>query len=176
MLACFPVISCFTIIPILRLIRIHRIYAILHPDYSHQVHFSGKKWSDKLYRWHTGYPGGLRERPAKDMLERKPESILKKAILGMLYRNNLREGYMEPRLKIYAGPDHPHRRAFGLCRCIRGNATATITSAWGAGIRKHRFKWGGQWLSQEKEAFEITFIRDGGGGNTDILFVKQMKS
>jgi len=92
----------------LRLIRIHRIYAILHPDYSHQVHFSGKKWSDKLYRWHTGYPGGLRERPAKDMLERKPESILKKAILGMLYRNNLREGYMEPRLKIYAGPDHPH--------------------------------------------------------------------
>lgn len=73
-----------------------------------QVHFSGKKWSDKLYRWHTGYPGGLRERPAKDMLERKPEFILKKAILGMLYRNNLREGYMEPRLKIYAGPDHPH--------------------------------------------------------------------
>jgi len=73
-----------------------------------KVHFSGKKWSDKLYRWHTGYPGGLRERPAKDMLERKPEFILKKAILGMLYRNNLREGYMEPRLKIYAGPGHPH--------------------------------------------------------------------
>jgi hypothetical protein len=42
------------------------------------------------------------------MLERKPEFILKKAILGMLYRNNLREGYMEPRLKIYVGPNHPH--------------------------------------------------------------------
>ena len=42
------------------------------------------------------------------MLERSPELILKKAILGMLYRNNLREGYMEPRLKIYAGPEHPH--------------------------------------------------------------------
>lgn len=61
-----------------------------------------------MYRWHTGYPGGLKERSAKDMLERKPGDILKKAILGMLYRNNLRQGYMEPRLKIYAGPDHPH--------------------------------------------------------------------
>ena len=73
-----------------------------------KVHFSGKKWSDKLYRWHTGYPGGLKERPAKNMLERKPEFILKKAILGMLYRNNLREGYIEPRLKIYTGENHPH--------------------------------------------------------------------
>eukprot|EP00970_Alexandrium_tamarense_P008923 scaffold1750_cov189-Alexandrium_tamarense.AAC.13 len=73
-----------------------------------KVHLSGKKWDDKIYRWHTGYPGGLKERPAKDMLERKPEFILRKAILGMLYRNNLRESYMEPRLKIYAGSEHPH--------------------------------------------------------------------
>ena len=43
------------------------------------------------------------------MLERKPEAILQKAILGMLYRNNLRNTYIEPRLKIYAGPDHPHK-------------------------------------------------------------------
>jgi hypothetical protein len=43
------------------------------------------------------------------MLARKPESVLKKAILGMLYRNNLRQTYMEPRLKIYAGPGHPHK-------------------------------------------------------------------
>lgn len=73
-----------------------------------KVHFSGKKWDDKIYRWHTGYPGGLKERPAKEMLERKPDAILRKAIIGMLYRNNLRHGYMEPRLKIYTGPDHPH--------------------------------------------------------------------
>lgn len=72
------------------------------------MHFSGKKWSDKIYRWHTGYPGGLKERPAKMILERKPEFILKKAILGMLYRNNLRKSYMEPRLRIYSGADHPH--------------------------------------------------------------------
>ena len=42
------------------------------------------------------------------MLERKPENILKKAILGMLSRNNLRHKYIEPRLKIYTGPEHPH--------------------------------------------------------------------
>ena len=73
-----------------------------------KVHLTGKKWSDKIYRWHTGYPGGLKERPAKDMLERHPTNILRKAILGMIYRNNLRNSYIEPRLKIYAGPDHPH--------------------------------------------------------------------
>lgn len=72
------------------------------------MHFSGKKWDDKIYRWHTGYPGGLKERPAKAMLDRKPEAILRKAILGMIYRNNLRHGYIEPRLKIYSGPKHPH--------------------------------------------------------------------
>ena len=42
------------------------------------------------------------------MLERKPEEILKKSILGMLNRNNLRHKYIEPRLKIYSGPNHPH--------------------------------------------------------------------
>lgn len=73
-----------------------------------KVHLTGKKWHDKLYRWHTGYPGGLKQRRASDMLERKPEFILKKAVLGMLNRNNLRHGYMEPRLKIYSGPEHPH--------------------------------------------------------------------
>ena len=61
-----------------------------------------------MYRWHTGYPGGLKQRRAEEMLERKPENILKKAILGMIPRNNLRHKYIEPRLKIYAGPNHPH--------------------------------------------------------------------
>mmetsp|Transcript_15299 Transcript_15299/g.22423 ORF Transcript_15299/g.22423 Transcript_15299/m.22423 type:complete len:176 (+) Transcript_15299:172-699(+) len=73
-----------------------------------KVNFTGKKWKDKLYRWHTGYPGGLKQRRAEEMLEKKPENILKKAILGMLTRNNLRHKYIEPRLKIYAGSDHPH--------------------------------------------------------------------
>lgn len=73
-----------------------------------KVKFSGDKWNSKLYRWHTGYPGGLKERPAKAMLQRNPTQILRKAILGMLYRNNLRQSYMRPRLKIYPGPTHPH--------------------------------------------------------------------
>ena len=78
------------------------------PSFPSKVNLTGKKWSDKMYRWHTGYPGGLKQRSAKDMLERKPTYILRKAILGMLYRNNLRNSYIEPRLKIYAGADHPH--------------------------------------------------------------------
>ena len=73
-----------------------------------KVHFSGNKWKKKLYRWHTGYPGGLKQRRAEEMLERKPTEILKKAVLGMLKRNNLRHQSIEPRLRIYAGPDHPH--------------------------------------------------------------------
>ena len=73
-----------------------------------KVKFSGKKWDKKLYRWHTGYPGGLKERPAKAMLERNPTKILRKAILGQLTRNTLRQSFMRPRLKIYTGPTHPH--------------------------------------------------------------------
>ena len=73
-----------------------------------QVAFSGDKWKSKLYRWHTGYPGGLKQRRAEEMLERKPEAILKKAILGMLKRNKLREQSIESRLRIYVGPEHPH--------------------------------------------------------------------
>lgn len=74
-----------------------------------QVHFSGKKWQDKLYRWHTGYPGGLKERTASEMLERRPTEILRKAVVGMLMpKGRLRHGFIEPRLHIYAGSSHPH--------------------------------------------------------------------
>jgi large subunit ribosomal protein L13 len=73
-----------------------------------KVKFTGNKWDDKLYRWHSGYPGGLKQRKAKDMLARKPEEILRKAVLGMLSRTKLRQTYMEPRLRIYTGPTHPH--------------------------------------------------------------------
>lgn len=70
--------------------------------------FTGDKWKSKLYRWHTGYPGGLKQRRAEEMLERNPESILRKAVLGMLKRNKLRHQSMETRLRIYTGPEHPH--------------------------------------------------------------------
>jgi large subunit ribosomal protein L13 len=81
------------------------IVVIINAD---KVTFTGNKWNDKLYRWHTGYPGGLKQRTAKDMLERRPTEILRKAVLGMLSRTRLRNTYIEPRLKIYSGPSHPH--------------------------------------------------------------------
>ena len=75
-----------------------------------QVNFSGNKWKDKKYRWHTGYPGGLKERTAETMLERNPTKILRKAVRGMLMgrRERLQHKYVEPRLKIYTGDAHPH--------------------------------------------------------------------
>jgi large subunit ribosomal protein L13 len=76
---------------------------------ANKVQFSGKKWKDKLYRWHTGYPGGLKERSAQEMLEKNPTKILRSAILGMLSRTTLRRSYMESRLKIYPDATHPHQ-------------------------------------------------------------------
>ena len=55
-----------------------------------QVEFTGRKWEGKVYRWHTGYPGGLKERTAKQQFERQPEWVLREAVLGMLPKNNLR--------------------------------------------------------------------------------------
>jgi len=73
-----------------------------------KVRFSGKKWDQKLYRWHTGYPGGLKQRTANDMMEKKPTEVLRKAVIGMLKRNNLRHRHIEPRLRIFAGDTHSH--------------------------------------------------------------------
>lgn len=60
------------------------------PLHSRQVELTGRKWDQKLYRWHTGYPGGLKERTAKEHFARKPDAILREAVLGMLPKNNLR--------------------------------------------------------------------------------------
>jgi len=49
-----------------------------------KVHFTGKKWNQKVYRWHSGYPGGLKSIIAKDLLKKHPTQILERAILGML--------------------------------------------------------------------------------------------
>ena len=82
-----------------------------------KVKFSGKKWDQKLYRWHTGYPGGLRERTAKDQLTKQPTKVLRHAVLGMLSRNKLRHGYQEKRLYIFPGEDHPFEKE------LKGKAT-----------------------------------------------------
>lgn len=69
------------------------------------LEFTGNKWDDKVYRWHTGYPGGLKERTAKEQRERDPTEVLRKAVMGMLPKNNLRRA-MARKLRIFPGPDH----------------------------------------------------------------------
>ena len=71
-----------------------------------KVKFSGKKWEQKEYRWYTGYPG-QKSVGAQTRLERKPELILKEAVRRMLPKNKLAFAQLT-KLKVYAGPDHPH--------------------------------------------------------------------
>jgi large subunit ribosomal protein L13 len=68
---------------------------------------TGNKLRDKRYYRHSGYPGGLRSRTLAEMLERQPEEVIRKAVKGMLPRNRLARAQIT-KLKVYAGPDHPH--------------------------------------------------------------------
>jgi large subunit ribosomal protein L13 len=72
-----------------------------------KVHVTGQKLDQKLYYKHSGYPGGLHSRTLREQLERRPEEVLRKAVRGMLPKNRLASGQLR-KLKIYAGPDHPH--------------------------------------------------------------------
>ena len=72
-----------------------------------KIAVTGNKRSDKLYRRHSGYPGGLKTRTLNDMLERRPEEVIRIAVKGMLPRNRLARKQIT-KLKVYAGPDHPH--------------------------------------------------------------------
>jgi large subunit ribosomal protein L13 len=68
---------------------------------------TGNKLDAKLYHRHSGYPGGLRSRPLRDQLERQPTEVIRKAVKGMLPRNRLARQQLT-KLKVYAGPEHPH--------------------------------------------------------------------
>ena len=72
-----------------------------------QVTLSGDKEQQKLYRRHSGYEGGLREIRAKTMRQRMPARIVESAVRGMLPKSKLGK-QMYRKLKVYAGPDHPH--------------------------------------------------------------------
>ena len=69
---------------------------------------TGKKTTDKIYYHHTGFPGGLRSETLGSLKERKPEQVLKRAILGMLPKNKLRAERIK-NLYIYKGSEHPHK-------------------------------------------------------------------
>jgi large subunit ribosomal protein L13 len=72
-----------------------------------KIHVTGKKLDDKMYYRHSGYPGGLKVRPLREQLERRPTEVLRAAVKGMLPRNRLGRQQLT-KLKIYAGPAHPH--------------------------------------------------------------------
>jgi large subunit ribosomal protein L13 len=72
-----------------------------------KVRLTGRKLDQKLYRRHTGYPGGLKEVSARRMFETKPEQMIEEAVNGMLPKNKLRK-LMTKRLRVYAGSEHPH--------------------------------------------------------------------
>jgi len=72
-----------------------------------KVHVSGNKRQDKRYYRHSGYPGGLRSRTFEEMQARRPEEIIRLAVKGMMPRNRLARKQLT-KLKIYAGPEHPH--------------------------------------------------------------------
>jgi large subunit ribosomal protein L13 len=71
------------------------------------VTVTGNKLEDKKYYRHTGYPGGIRETSLKRMLERNPDRVLRAAVWGLVPHNRYGRALMK-KLKIYAGPEHPH--------------------------------------------------------------------
>ena len=68
---------------------------------------TGNKLEAKRYWRHSGYPGGIRSRTLGEQLERQPEEVIRKAVKGMLPRNRLARAQLR-KLKVYAGPEHPH--------------------------------------------------------------------
>ncbi|MFM2363095.1 MAG: 50S ribosomal protein L13 [Sphingobacteriales bacterium] len=72
-----------------------------------KVVFSGNKLEQKVYQNFSGYPGGLREETAKDLLRRKPQDVVERAVKGMLPKNRLGRK-MYKKLFVYVGAEHPH--------------------------------------------------------------------
>src|SRR5688572_26049600 len=72
-----------------------------------KISVTGDKRQEKMYYRHSGYPGGLKKRTLNEMLDRRPEEVIRLAVKGMLPRNRLARKQLT-KLKVYAGPDHPH--------------------------------------------------------------------
>jgi large subunit ribosomal protein L13 len=72
-----------------------------------KIALTGKKWDQKLYHRHSGYMGGLKSMTAKQLLEKRPEDLVTRAVRGMLPKNRLGRNMLK-KLKVYAGSEHPH--------------------------------------------------------------------
>ena len=73
-----------------------------------KIKVTGKKIEQKKYYSHSGYPGGLKEKTLKELLDKKPEEVIRKAVWGMIPKNKLGRA-VHKKLKVYRGPDHPHQ-------------------------------------------------------------------
>ncbi len=73
-----------------------------------KIRLTGKKWVQKLYHRHTGYIGGLKTVSARDLMEKRPEELIRKAVKGMLPKNKL-GNRLYTKLKVYRDGDHPHQ-------------------------------------------------------------------
>ncbi|RFD25481.1 50S ribosomal protein L13 [Mycobacterium uberis] len=72
-----------------------------------KVAISGDKLQHKMAYFHSGYPGGLRKRPIGELMQKHPDRVVEKAIVGMLPKNKLSR-QVQRKLRVYAGPEHPH--------------------------------------------------------------------
>jgi large subunit ribosomal protein L13 len=72
-----------------------------------KIRVTGNKLEQKRYYRHSGYPGGIRSRTLAEMMDRRPEEVIRKAVKGMLPTNRLAAAQLR-KLKVYAGPEHPH--------------------------------------------------------------------
>jgi large subunit ribosomal protein L13 len=73
-----------------------------------KIHVTGKKLEDKKYYSHSLYPGGLKVKTLKELLEKKPEEVIRRAVWGMVPKGKLGRALYK-KLKVYKGPDHPHQ-------------------------------------------------------------------
>jgi large subunit ribosomal protein L13 len=81
------------------------------------VRLTGKKWDQKVYYHHSGYIGGIKGHPAREVLEKKPEELVRHAVKGMLPKNRLGRR-MITKLKIYCGSEHPHEAQMPVPRSL----------------------------------------------------------
>ena len=82
-----------------------------------KVRLTGKKWDQKVYYHHSGYIGGIKAHPAREVLEKKPEELVRHAVKGMLPKNRLGRR-MITKLKIYSGSEHPHEAQMPVPRSL----------------------------------------------------------
>eukprot|EP01128_Nolandella_sp_AFSM9_P013015 TRINITY_DN9893_c0_g1_i2.p1 TRINITY_DN9893_c0_g1~~TRINITY_DN9893_c0_g1_i2.p1 ORF type:complete len:292 (-),score=83.11 TRINITY_DN9893_c0_g1_i2:124-999(-) len=103
---------------------------------SQHIEFSGKKWQQKFYRWHTQWPGALKERKAKEMHKHDNTKIIAAAVSGMLPKNKLR-AVREKRLKVFAENDHTHQAQNPKFYALKRTKGTDLHAPWSAGIPQH---------------------------------------